>query len=193
MHQTHLVHRRHAVEHRLQHRADLLRRQPAGMRLQPAAQRHPAGVLHHGIDRVVLLEHIQHGFQSVGGRDALDGAVQVRKIHPGGLEQHLATQFGPQGCIRAALCRQRQGHILLDGHPERAVVLHAPVEDAFAVHALDVAHSIPACQHGACRKTARRVAPCKFPAAVGTLLLPRFQLLHTVWTNASLLHVGPSP
>ena len=65
--------------------------------------------------------------------------------------------------------------------------------DALAVHALDVAHGIPACQHSACRKTARRVAPCKLPAAVGTLLLPCFQLLHTIWTNASLLHVGPSP
>ena len=78
-------------------------------------------------------------------------------------------------------------------YPEGAVVLHAPVEDALAVYALDVPHRIPARQHRACGETARRVAPCKLPAAVGTLLLPCFQLLHTIWTNASLLHVGPSP
>ena len=166
MHQTHLVHRRHAVKHWLQHRADLLRRQPAGMCLQPAAQRHPAGIFHHGIDRVVLLEHIQHGFQSVGGRDALDGAVQVRKIHPGGLEQHLAAQFGPQGCIRAALCRQRQGQILLDGHPEAPMVLCAPVQDAFAVHLFDLADGIPPAQHRAHRQRTHRVAALKAPAAL---------------------------
>ena len=37
---------------------------------------------------------VQHGFQAVGRGDALDGVVEVCKIHPGGLKQHLAAGFG---------------------------------------------------------------------------------------------------
>ena len=192
VYEAHLMHGLHPVEHRFQHGAGLLGRHGAVL-LQPLLERTAAGVLHDGVDRVVLFKDVQHGLQAVGRGDALDEAVEVGKIHPGGLEQHLAARLRAEDAVPPPLCRQRQGHILLDGHPEGAVVLHAPVEDALAVHALDVAHGIPACQHSACRKTARRVAPCKLPAAVGTLLLPRFQLLHTIWTNASLLHVGPSP
>ena len=166
VHKADLVHGGHAVEHRLQHGADLLRRQRAGMLIQPAAQRHAAGVFHHGIDGVVFLEHVQHRLQAVGRGDALDGAVKVGKVHPGGLEQHLAAQFGPQGGVHPPLRRQRQGHILLDGHPEAPDVLRAPVQDALTVDPFDLADGIPPAQHRAHRQTARRIAPCEHPAAM---------------------------
>ena len=117
-------------------------------------QRDAAGVFHHGVDGVVLLEHVQHSLQTVCGGDALDGAVEIGKVHPGGLEQHLAAQLGPEQRVRAPLRRQRQGHILLDGHPEPPDVLHAPVQDALAVDALHLAHGIPPGQQRAHRQAA---------------------------------------
>ena len=126
-------------------------------------QRDAAGVFHHGVDGVVLLEHVQHSLQTVCGGDALDGAVEIGKVHPGGLEQHLAAQLGPEQRVRAPLCRQRQGHILLDGHPEPPDVLHAPVQDAFAVDALHLAHGIPpgpaACPPAGCPPGCARPGP----------------------------------
>ena len=192
VHKPHLMHGLHPPEHRLEHRAGLLRRHSAVL-FEPLLKRTAAGVLHDGVDRVVLFKDVQHRLEAVGRGDALDEAVEVGKVHPGGLEQHLAAGLRAEDAVLSPLCGQRQGHILLDGHAERPGVLDAPVEDALAVHALDVPHRIPARQHRARGETARRVAPCKLPAAVGALCSPLFQLLHTVWTNALSLHVGPSP
>ena len=103
VHQPHLMHGRHAVKHRLQHIAGRLGRNRAGTLIQPLLQRDAAGILHHGVDGVVLLEHVQHGLQTVCGRDALDRAVEIGKVHPGGLEQYLAAQLGPEQRVRAPL------------------------------------------------------------------------------------------
>ena len=94
VHQPHLVHGRHALKHGLQHGTGGGRLQGAGVIFQPFLQGPSTGVLHHGVDGIVLFKHVQHGFQAVGRGDALDGVVEVRKIHPGGLEQHLAAGFG---------------------------------------------------------------------------------------------------
>ena len=168
VHKPHLMHGLHPPEHRLEHRAGLLRRHSAVL-FEPLLERTAAGVLHDGVDRVVLFKDVQHRLEAVGRGDALDEAVEVGKVHPGGLEQHLAAGLRAEDAVLPPLCGQRQGHILLDGHAERPGVLDAPVEDALAVHALDVPHRIPARQHRARGETARRVAPCKLPAAVGAL------------------------
>ena len=94
VHQPHLVHGRHALKHGLQHGTGGGRLHGAGVIFQPFLQGPSTGVLHHGVDGIVLFKHVQHGFQAVGRGDALDGVVEVRKIHPGGLEQHLAAGFG---------------------------------------------------------------------------------------------------
>ena len=189
VHQPHLMHGRHTVKHRLQHIASRLGRNRAGTLIQPLLQRDAAGVFHHGVDGVVLLEHVQHGLQTVCRRDALDGAVEIGKVHPGGLEQHLAAQLGPEQRVRAPLRRQRQGHILLDGHPEPPDVLHAPVQDALAVDALHLAHGIPPGQQRAHRQAARRVAPGQYPAAVRAHRHPALQLAHAVRADAFCFHM----
>ena len=160
------MHGRHAIKHRLQHIAGRLGRNRAGELIQPLLQRDAAGVFHHSVDGVVLLGHVQHSLQTVCGGDALDGAVEIGKVHPGGLEQHLAAQLGPEQRVRAPLRRQRQGHILLDGHPEAPDVLRTPIQDARTVDPFDLADGIPPAQHRAHRQTARRIAPREHPAAM---------------------------
>lgn len=102
------MHGLHPVEHRFQHGTGLLRRHGAVL-LQPLLERTAAGVLHDGVDRVVLFEDVQHGLQAVGRSDALDEAVEVGKIHPGGLEQHFAARLRAEDAVPPPLCRQRQG------------------------------------------------------------------------------------
>ena len=184
------MHGRHAVEDGLQHGAGGGDVHGVGVVFQPLLQRPPAGVFHHGVDRVVLLEDVQHGFQTVGGGDALDGAVKVGKIHPRRFEQHLAAGFGAEVAVAAPFRRQRQGHILLDGDPETAQILDAAIQNALAVDALDLAHGVPPGQHRARRETAHRVAPRKAPPAVRAGLGQVVQLLHTVRTDAFRFHGG---
>ena len=174
--QPHLVHGRHPVEHRLEHPHRLLGGDGAVLLVQPAVQGDAAGVFQHGVDGVVGLHHVQHRLQAGGRGDALDAAVQVPKVHPGGLEQHLAAGLGPQLVVGPALGRKGDGQVLLDGHPEAAAVLHAAVEDAFAVDAQHLPHRIAAGQQGAHRQSPGGVAPGKAAPAVGTAPGPLFQL-----------------
>ena len=190
VHQPHLMHGRHTVEDGLQHGAGGGDVHGAGVVLQPLLQGTPAGVFHHGVDGVVLLKHIQHRLQTVGGGDTLDGAVQVGKIHPRGLEQHLAAGLGAEQAVAAPLCGQRQGHILLEGDPEAAQILDTAIQNALAVDALYFAHGVPPGQHRARREAAHRVAPRKAPPAVGADLGQVVQLLHTVRTDAFRFHGG---
>ena len=176
VHQPHLVHGRHPVKDRLQHGAGFLRGDQLAPLVQPLVQRDAARVFQHRIDGVVGLHHVQHRLQPGGRGDPLDGAVQVPKVHPGGLEQYLAAGLGPQLVVGPALGRKGDGQVLLDGHPEAAAVLHAAVEDAFAVDAQHLPHRIAAGQQGAHRQSPGGVAPGKAAPAVGTAPGPLFQL-----------------
>mgnify|MGYP006907867212 CR=1 FL=1 len=60
------MHGLHPVEHRFQHGAGLLGRHGAVL-LQPLLERTAAGVLHDGVDRVVLFKDVQHGLQPLAG------------------------------------------------------------------------------------------------------------------------------
>ena len=182
------MHGCHAVKHRLQHIAGRLSRNRAGTLIQPLLQRDAAGILHHGVDGVVLLEHVQHSLQTVCGGDALDGAVEIGKVHPGGLEQHLAAGLGLQDAVRAPLGRQGHRQIFLNGHPEAAQVLHAPVQDALPVQAPHLAHGVAPGQHRAHGQAAGGVAPRKHLAAVHTAVGGVGQLPHAVRAQAFLLH-----
>ena len=94
----------------------------------------------------------------MGGGNALDGAVQVCKVHAGGLEQHLAPLLGAQDAVRTPLRRKGDGQVLFDSHPESTQILHAAVQHALAVQTAHLAHSVAPGQHRTHRQTARRVA-----------------------------------
>ena len=188
VHQPDLVHGGHALKHRLQHGAGIVRADGAGVVFQPLIQRGPARIFQHSIDGVVRFHHIQHRFQTVCRCDALDGVVQICKIHTGGLEQHLAAGLGLQDAVRAPLGRQGHRQIFLNGHPEAAQVLHAPVQDALPVQAPHLAHGVAPGQHRAHGQAAGGVAPRKHLAAVHTAVGGVGQLPHAVRTQAFLLH-----
>ena len=173
--QPHLVHGRHPVEHRLEHGAGLLGGHQVFLLVQPLVQGHAAGVFQHGVDGVVGLHHVQHRLQAGGRGDALDAAVQVPKVHPGGLEQHLAAGLGAQLIVRPPLGRKGDGQVLLDGHPEAAPVFHPAVEDALPVDAQHLAHRVAAGQQGAHRQGPGGVAAGKAALAVGAAFGPLFQ------------------
>ena len=160
------------------------------MVFQPLIQRGAAQIFQNGVNAVIGFHHIQHGFQTIGRSDALDGAVQVRKIHAGGLEQHLTAGLGPQGAFCHALRREGNGQIFLDGHPETAQILCAAVEDALAVDAQHFPYGVAPGQHGAHRQGAAGVAPGKAFAAVRAALCCSGQRLQAVWTQACCFHCG---
>ena len=153
-----LVHGCHALKHRAQHGAGILGPHRSGTIFQPLLQRGATQVFQHRIHGVIGLHHVQHGLQTAGGGNALDGAVQVCKVHAGGLEQHLAPLLGAQDAVRAPLRRKSDRQVLLDGHPESAQILHAAVQHTFAVQTAHLAHGIAPSQHRAHRQAARRVA-----------------------------------
>ena len=188
VHQPDLVHGGHALKHRLQHGTGVVRAQRRALRFQPLVQRGAAQILHHRIHGVVGLHHVQHGFQPGGRGDALQRPVQVGKVHAGGLEQHLAAGLGLQDAVRAPLGRQGHRQIFLNGHPEAAQVLHAPVQDALPVQAPHLAHGVAPGQHRAHGQAAGGVAPRKHLAAVHTAVGGVGQLPHAVRTQAFLLH-----
>ena len=190
VHQTDLVHGGYAFKHRLQHGAGIVRADGAGVVFQPLIQRGAAQIFQNGVNAVIGFHHIQHGFQTIGRSDALDGAVQVRKIHAGGLEQHLTAGLGPQGAFCRALRREGNGQIFLDGHPETAQILCAAVEDALAVDAQHFPYGVAPGQHGAHRQGAAGVAPGKAFAAVRAALCCSGQRLQAVWTQACCFHCG---
>ena len=188
VHQTDLVHCSHALKHRLQHRAGVVRTDGAGVVFQPLIQRGPARIFQHGIDGVVRFHHVQHRFQTVCRCDALDGVVQICKIHTGGLEQHLAAGLGAEHTADGTFCREGDWQVLFDGHPEAAQIFCAAVQDALTIDAEHFPYGVAPGQHRSHRQCAAGVASGKAFAAVRAALCSIGQRLQAVGAQACCFH-----
>ena len=163
--------------------------QRPGFQRQVMRQRHALLALLNAVDGVVLLDHVHNAGKPGGRRQPVQIVVQVLKVHPAGLEQHLAPGLGHQRAVGAAAVAQRHGEIFLDAHKPLFLVVHAAVAQPVAVGAQVFANGVFACQLGAKGQRALRVFVVQALAAMGALAMEiHLDRLQAVRAGDLLLH-----
>ena len=118
----------------------------------------------------------------------LDAAVQVRKIHAGGFEQHFPALFGHHKAVFIPAHTQGYRVIFLHAHPHAAGVFHRFVQNTLTIGGLMAADGIPPRQQRGKGQGARRIQIVQLFAAEGAIRPAQVHLGKAVWAENGLTH-----